>query len=341
MVGDIDRGGVLAAMFGTLALLSAADQARVVGWVVNKFRGDLALLDPGLESLQRVTGRPVLGVLPWLDDVWLDAEDALAVAGWTSRGSVAGGTLRVAVIRLPRVSNATDVDALAAEPGVVVSVTADPDAVAAADLAVLPGTRATVQDLTWLRERGLADALMTRACMGRPVLGICGGYQMLAETIDDPVEARCGRVPGLGLLPTLVTFEPAKQLSTVSGEWRGRAVSAYQIHRGVVTLDPAHPKARDTEPFLDGFRYRSVWGTMWHGALENDDFRRSWLAAVAGQAGVGWRAPEHPTGFAAARSSMLDRLADAVEQHLDTAHLLRVIEHGAPPGLPFVPPGAP
>src|SRR5450759_5656171 len=217
VVGDIDRGGVLAAMFGTLALLSAADQALVAGWVVNKFRGRQSLLDPGLQSLQRATGRPVLGVLPWLEDVWIDAEDALAVAGWSSPAPVAGPTLRIAVIRLPRASNATDVDALAAEPGIAVSVTADPDTVASADLAVLPGSRATVDDLDWLRRRGLADALAARAGAGRPVLGICGGYQMLAKSIDDPIESRRGRVAGLGLLPTLVTFDNAKHLGTTSG----------------------------------------------------------------------------------------------------------------------------
>jgi len=217
VVGDIDRGGVLASMFGTLALLSPEDQALVAGWVVNKFRGDVGLLRPGLDSLEKLTGRPVLGVLPWLDRVWIDSEDALAVAGWQreardqARDGARGG-LRVAVVRFPRASNATDVDALAAEPGVTVGLTADPDTVAAADLVVLPGSRATVDDLRWLRERGLAGAVVARAAAGRPVLGICGGYQMLAESIEDDVESGAGRVEGLGLLPTHVTFEGEKVL---------------------------------------------------------------------------------------------------------------------------------
>ena len=341
VVGDIDRGGVLAAMFGTLALLSAADQALVAGWVVNKFRGRQSLLDPGLQSLQRVTGRPVLGVLPWLEDVWIDAEDALAVAGWSSPAPVAGPTLRIAVIRLPRASNATDVDALAAEPGIAVSVTADPDTVASADLAVLPGSRATVDDLDWLRRRGLADALAARAGAGRPVLGICGGYQMLGKSIDDPIESRRGRVAGLGLLPTLVTFDNAKHLGTTSGEWRGRVVSGYQIHHGVAILDAEDPEAADAEPFLDGFRHRAVWGSIWHGAFEHDEFRRAWLTEVAAQAQVAWHASEHSPGFSGLRDTMLDRLADAIEQDLDTDYLLRIIEHGPDPDLPFIPPGAP
>jgi adenosylcobyric acid synthase len=341
VVGDIDRGGVLAAMFGTLALLSAADQAQVVGWVVNKFRGQRSLLEPGLESLQRVTGRPVLGVLPWLEGVWMDAEDALAIAGWSSSARGTGPTLRIAVIRLPRVSNATDVDALASEAGVSVNVTADPEVVASADLAVLPGSRATVDDLDWLRRVGLADALVARTKEGRPVLGICGGYQMLAKSIDDRIESGRGHVAGLGLLPIHVTFDHGKHLGTTSGDWRGHPVNAFQIHHGVAVLDANDPDAEQVEPFLDGYRNDAVWGSTWHGVFELDSFRRAWLTEVAAQAQVDWRPSEQSVGFSDRRLAMLDRLADAVEDHLDTDRLLRIIEQGPEPGLPFVPPGAP
>jgi adenosylcobyric acid synthase len=326
VVGDIDRGGVLAAMFGTLGLLDRADQRLIAGWVINKFRGDLDLLRPGLETLADRTGVPVLGVLPWLEDVWIDSEDALAVAGWAGRPRPSGaGPLRVAVVRLPRVSNATDVDALALEPGVTVQVSADPDVVAAADLAVLPGSRATATDLSWLRERGIAAAVQARAAEGRPVLGICGGYQMLARFIEDDVESEVGRVPGLGLLPTAVRFGPAKVLGRPRGQWRGHPVQAYEIHHGV-----AHrlAVADDVEPFLDGWRQGAVWGTTWHGAFENDDFRRAWLVEAAAQAGVAWT-PSASPGFAARREQMIDRLADAVEEHLDTAAITRLIDPAA------------
>jgi adenosylcobyric acid synthase len=335
VVGDIDRGGVMASMFGTLALLGVEDQSLVAGWVVNKFRGDAGLLRPGLDSLERLTGRPVLGVLPWLDGVWIDSEDALAAAGWR-REAISGGSLRVAVVRFPRSSNATDVDALAAEPGVSVSLTADPDTVAASDIVVLPGSRATVDDLRWLHERGLAEALVARVASGRPVLGICGGYQMLAGSIFDQLESRAGLVEGLGLLPTRVAFAPEKTLGRPSGAWRGHRVDAYEIHHGNAILEDS----RAVEPFLDGWRQGAVWGTTWHGAFDNDSFRRAWLTEAAAQAGVDWAPVVGAPGFAVLRERMLDSLADAVDEHLDTAALLRFAEHGAPEDLPFIPPGA-
>ncbi len=341
VVGDIDRGGVFAAMFGTLALLAREDQALVSGWVINKFRGDVALLDPALSRLSELTGRPVLGTLPWLEDVWIDAEDALAVAGWSTPRPSASEVLQVAVVRLPRASNATDVDALAAEPGVVVTVTADPDIVAAAHLAILPGSRATVDDLDWLRDRGIADALEARHRAGRPILGICGGYQMLASSIDDPVESGRGRVPGLGLLPTLVRFEPAKELGTRSDSWEGHTVDSYQVHHGRTILDLVNPAVGQADPFLDGYRLESTWGTMHHGIFENDGFRRAWLTGVAGQAGTRWKATSDAPSFATRRESMLDRLADALERHVDMDTVLAIIEHGPPKGLPFTPPGVP
>ena len=332
VVGDIDRGGVLAAMYGTLALLDEADQARIRGWIVNKFRGDLSLLEPGLRMLEERTARPVLGTLPFLYDVWLDGEDALAISGWsgadsagTPAESAASSTLSVAVVRFPRVSNATDIDALAAEPGVDVRVTADPDAVRRADLVVLPGTRSTVADLEWMRGRGLGEAVLSRVAAGRPVLGICGGYQMLAEDIDDPDGVESGSaktVAGLGMLPIRVRFEVDKHLGRPSGQWRGNAVTAYEIHHGVAS--PA-PDGLEAEPFLDGWRSGPVWGTTWHGTFENDGFRRAFLTEVASQAGVRWRADPGAPGFAARRELMLDRLADAVDQHLDTVALAAIV----------------
>ncbi|MBK1786723.1 cobyric acid synthase [Prauserella cavernicola] len=330
LVGDIDRGGLLAAMAGTVAVLDKDDQAHLAAFLVNKFRGDAALLEPGLETLTGMTGRPVLGVLPWLDDVWLDSEDALAIARWDGHRRGAGPTLRVAAVRFPRISNATDLDPLAAEPGVAVTVTADPDVVAAADVVVLPGTRSTVDDLNWLRARGIADVVRARAEAGRPVLGICGGYQMLGGSIHDDVESRSGSVAGLDLLPFSVRFHEHKSLARPSGDWRGHAVTGYEIHHGVAQRSPG-----EAEPFLDGLRRGAVWATMWHGIFESDDFRRAWLTEVAAQAGVAWE-PAATPGFAARREAMLDGLADAIETTVDTDALRGLITDGVPAGLPWV-----
>ncbi len=310
VVGDIDRGGVFAALFGTHQILDPDDRALIRTFVINKFRGDESVLSPGLATLSERTGVPVAGVLPWLPDLWLDAEDTLEVGRWR-RPSSADGSLRVAVIRLPRVSNVTDVDALAAEPGVDVLVTTDPGVIAGADLVVLPGSRSTVSDLAWLRARGLADVLTDRAVRGAPVLGICGGYQMLAATIDDRYESAAGAVAGLGLLPVRVDFAAEKVLGRPTGSWAGTDVSGYEIHHGLATLTSA------AEPFLDGCRVGSIWGTMWHGTFENDGFRRSWLRQVADSVGSSWSPDLTGAGFAERRETMIDQLADVIEDHLD------------------------
>jgi adenosylcobyric acid synthase len=328
VVGDIDRGGVFASMFGTLAVLSPEDQALIAGFVINKFRGDLRVLTPGVDMLTRLTGRPTLGVLPWLPGMWLDVEDSLDLDSrpTSSLPPLGDETLRIAVVRLPRLSNVTDIDALAAEPGVAVRLVTLPEEIGDADLVVLPGTRATVSDLGWLRANGLADAIVKRARNGGQTLGICGGYQMLARTITDEVESRAGDVPGLGLLPTTVNFARLKTLGRPQGRALGADVVGYEIHHGVVTV-------KGGTAFLDGCRDGATTGTTWHGIFENDDFRRAYLGDVAARTGRRFvTAPD--TSFAALREQRLDALGDLVEEHLDTTALLRLIEHGAPPGLP-------
>ncbi len=324
VVGDIDRGGVFASLYGTFALLEKDDRAAIRGYAINKFRGDRGVLDPGLAMLTERTGLSCLGVLPWLPGVWLDAEDTLEVGAWRSstRAARDHDRLRVAVVRLPRVSNMTDVEALAAEPGVDVLVTTDPRVLQDADLVVLPGTRTTVDDLAWLRRTGLADAMLWRATNERPVLGICGGFQMLARTIDDEVEggARSGAdlVDGLGLLPVGVRFEEAKTLARPVGTWRDHRVAAYEIHHGVAVRSPDG----EAETFLDGWRVGTVWGTMWHGTLENDGFRRAWLAEIAAASGSDWRPDPDAPSFGDRRETMITIMADAVEEHLDLDTLL-------------------
>jgi adenosylcobyric acid synthase len=236
------------------------------------------------------------------------------------------------VIRLPRISNFTDADPLAAEPGVAVRFVTRPAEVADADLVIVPGSRATVADLAWLREHGLAAALATRAARGGMVLGICGGFQMLAREIHDDVESGAGLVPGLGLLPATVKFSAAKVLRLRSEAAGGEPVTGYEIHHGVVEVTGG-------EPFPGGCSAGPVHGTTWHGIFEADGFRRALLRRAAAAA----RRSFEPAriSFAALREHNLDTLAGLVERHLDTATLLDLIDHGAPAGLPFIPPGTP
>jgi adenosylcobyric acid synthase len=341
VVGDIDRGGVFAALYGTLALLDRDDQAHVSAFVINKFRGNIELLAPGLDQLSDLTGRPVLGVLPYLARTWLDAEDAVAADGDYGEPDrpIAGPALRVAVIRLPHVSNFTDIDALALEPGVTVRFTASPAELASTDLVVVPGTKATVSDLGWLRARGLGAALAARAAAGRPILAICGGYQMLGTVIHDGVESQADVVPGLGLLPVVTRFAAAKTLARPAGYAGEYRVTGYEIHHGLVDVrggDPwltSEPRGRGAA--LDGCTAGAVRGTLWHGILENDAFRRAYLRDIASVARVEF-SPAPDTCFEAARQAQFDALADVVGETLDTAALLRLIQHGPTQGLPVL-----
>ncbi len=341
VVGDIDRGGVLAHLFGTLALLAPADQALIAGFVINKFRGDPDLLAPGLDQLRALTGRRSYGVVPFHDALWLDAEDSLAYPadGAVGRCAAPHGSqwLRVAVVRLPRISNGTDVDALACEPGVAVRYVTEPSRLADADLVVLPGSKSTVADLAWLRRTGLAAAVAAHAAAGRPVFGICGGHQMLGRRIVDHVESGAGEVAGLGLLDLDVVFDQVKQLRRGCGTALGQPVTGYEIHHGRVVHrgDPALVSGPD-----EGSDGGHVLGTHWHGLFENDSFRRTLLSRVAQLAGRPGFRPAPDTSFAAVRAAQLDLLGDLVSAHLDTAALAELIEHGPPTGLRLIPPGA-
>ena len=345
VVGDIDRGGVLAHLFGTVALLEPADQALIAGFVINKFRGDPALLAPGLVQLRELTGRPTLGVLPFSTDLWLDAEDSLSTVADAAVGrpQPAHGSqwLRVAAIRLPRVSNATDVEALACEPGVAVRWVSEPSRLLDADLIVVPGSKSTVDDLAWLRSKGLADAVCAHAQTGKPVLGVCGGYQMLGRRIVDGVESGAADVAGLGLLDLEVQFAAEKVLDRPTGTALGEAVTGYEIHHGRVTHNGDAELLQTNTGHAEGSRAGTVDGTHWHGLLGNDGFRRAWLTEVATQAGRTGFTVAPDTDFARVREAQLDLLGDLVEQHLDTGQLCRLIEGGAPVGLPVIGPGAP
>ena len=343
VVGDIDRGGVFASLFGTVALLPDHLRSCVQGFVINKFRGDGALLRPGLAELEGRTGIPTLGVIPWVDGLHLDAEDSLALRQSWGDASGGAGTLDVCVVRFPRISNFTDIDALALEPGVSIRYVTSAGALGDPDLVVLPGTKATVADLAWLRARGFEHALRARP-PNTTVLGICGGYQMLGGRIDDPVESGAGVVEGLGILAAETRFEPVKVTKPRTGHAAvpsatnaapGRPVSGYQIHHGRtrtgtpwVTLDDRWGHQPDGAANADG----TVLGTSLHGLFEADEFRTAFLTAVADRRGKTFE----PSGvsFAAAREGQFDQLADLVEAHLDMAAVEKLIAAGAPVTVP-------
>ena len=338
IVGDIDRGGVFASFFGTLALLEPADQRLVSGFMVNKFRGDQAVLAPGLDVLRGFTGRPVFGVLPWMRGLWLDVEDSLALEGPRDGAlpPVGADSLVVAVIRLRWISNFTDFDALACEPGVALRFTQSPADVASADLVVLPGTKATVDDLAWLRERGLAAALAERVRRDQPVLGICGGYQMLGKGIFDDVESGAGEVEALGILPVETVFERDKLLARPRGfapGFDGALVNGYEIRHGRVRRFGGEPMF-EGDSGEEGCRRGNVLGTSWHGILECDDFRRSFLLHIAALRGLDWVPGD--ACFEDLRQARLDVLGDLVEHHADTDALMALIEKGAPGDLPVM-----
>ncbi|NKY53547.1 cobyric acid synthase [Nocardia vermiculata] len=347
LVGDIDRGGVLAHLFGTVAILEPDDQHLISGYIVNKFRGDVDLLRPGIDRLTTLTGRPTLGVLPYTDELWIDAEDSLGTVAdapvgrpLPPRGSE---WLTVAAIRLPRISNSTDIEALACEPGVSVRWVSEPSRLAGTDVVVLPGSKSTVSDLDWLRRTGIADAVRAHARAGKPVLGICGGYQMLGQRIHDEVESSAGDVAGLGLLDLDIAFDDPKVVRRSAGRGvsAGGAVadipvSGYEIHHGRVRRSGDAPWMVLDRPVEapEGSARGAVRGTHLHGLFESDGFRRAWLREAAADAGrTGFEvAPD--TCVTRVRAAQLDLLADLVERHLDTTALDRLIARGAPGDLP-------
>jgi adenosylcobyric acid synthase len=333
LVGDIDRGGVFASLLGTIAALAPSDQRHIAAFVINKFRGDQALLDPGLEQITEMTGRPVLGVLPFAEGLAIDAEDSLAIDAPRPDVDGGGGTLDVAVVRLRWMSNFTDLDALAREPGVRVRFTRSAVDIARADLAVVPGTKATVEDLERLRSAGLDAALAARAAADDPILGICGGYQLLGDAITDDVESGAGTVPGLGLLPVTTHFAADKILRTVSGysALLHSAVGGYEIRHGRPVVHGAPVIAGD-DGTPEGCALHGTLGTSWHGLLEHDEARRALLRWVAAQRGIAFEPAI--VDFRAERERQLDRLGDLVEEHLDTDRLSELIDGGVPAGLP-------
>jgi adenosylcobyric acid synthase len=332
LVGDIDRGGVFASLVGTLALLDEEERRLVQGFVINKFRGDLALLRPGLEMLSDLTeGRPVLGVVPWMDDLAVAQEDSVFLQE-RSRPA-AKGDVDIAVLKFPRISNYDDFDPLAREEGISVRFVESPEALGMPDAVILPGSKTTLSDLAWLRREGFDALLAALVLAGRSVVGISGGYQMLGRRISDPeaTEGKAGEEPGLGFLPTETVFEPRGGARRVAGVTVPDAgflpapplrVRGYEIRTGTtVAPEGTHSLLRLDDGRTDGVVSAGgkVWGCSVHGLFDNEGFRASWLRSL------GWRGAAGGTSFAERREREFDRIADEVERALDMEALSRIM----------------
>ena len=336
VVGDIERGGVFAALFGTVALLPAELRPLVKGFVVNRFRGDPGLLAPALGDLERRTGLPVLGVIPHLRDLELppgiDAEDSLALhdADRSPTGSsTSESLLDVAAVAFPAVANFGDLDPLRVEPGVAVRWVRHRAHLGRPHLVVLPGSKATRADLAWFRASGLAAAV---EASGAPVVAICAGAQMAGGTISDEhgAEGPPGQAEGLGWLDVRTDFAPLKVLdlptaTAVGGPGAGERVAGYRIHHGRVH-GRAEPWLVADDDTVVGWRAGRFWGTTLHGLFEADGFRAALLGHVAAAAGMPWARQGPTVSFAALRQARIDRVADAIEASVDLPRVWEILE---------------
>jgi adenosylcobyric acid synthase len=345
LAADIDRGGVFASIVGTLEILTPEERSRVAGFIINKFRGDVSLLKPGLDWLEERTGKPVLGVVPYLPELGIEDEDSASLDSkrrltYENQLAKKGDVLDIAVVRLPRISNFTDVDPLLQEPDVRVRFVASPEEWGDPDAVILPGSKNTIEDLLFLRDSGLEELILQHAKEhSRWVTGICAGYQMLGQRLLDPdgyESDRAETLDGLGLLPTETHFTPDKRTVQVGGTStlftdQPLPIDGYEIHMGrTAYTGPVEPPFRIAEAGApqheDGAAGYGgkVWGTYVHGILHNDELRRAWLNAV--RADKGWLPLPAELRFRERRERAFDRLAEHVRKHLDMERIYAMIK---------------
>lgn len=332
LVGDIDRGGVFAQLVGTMLLLEPEERQMVKGLVVNKFRGDVSILEPGLRQLEEKAGVPVVGVVPYVY-VDVDEEDSLSTRLERQKRAA---RLDIAVIRLPRISNFTDFLVLETEPDVQLRYITAVQDLGQPDLIILPGTKNTIADLLWLRESGLEAAIKQQASRGCLLFGICGGYQMLGQSLQDPFALEGGgSARGLGLLPVDTVFQPEKQRRQIGGALlpcgfcaeAGIAVSGYELHMGTTILQEDARPLLQLDDHLDGCWQATVYGTYLHGIFDSDPFRRQLLQALYRQKGIAAE-QSGQLSWQAYREQQYDKLADAVRQSLDLPFIYQILERG-------------
>ena len=361
LVADIDRGGVFASILGTLELLTPSERDRIAGFIINKFRGDIELLKPGLRFIEEETSLPVLGVIPYAEGLGIAQEDSVSLGfagdsgGWTrdSRplpGIPDSGTIDIAVVRLPHISNFDDFDPLAWEPDVRVRFVSNQRALGTPDVVILPGTKNTAEDLLYLYESGFARQVASLKEAGISVVGVCGGFQMMGKALTDSsrIESEIERIDGLGLFPFVTEFHPDKIVHRVRAkvvsnrgflsDLEGDTIEGYEIHAGVpVALEGSDGEA---EPLfalversgrscdeLDGVVTEDglVFGTHIHGLFDNDRFRRSWLNHIRRRKGLPSIEEKGSPGALEIRERMYDGLAELVRRSVDMTRVYSII----------------
>lgn len=340
LVGDIDRGGVFAQLIGTVMLLEEDERAMVKGLIINKFRGDKTILDPGVEMLEARSGIPVVGVAPYLD-IQVEDEDSLTER-FERKQEV--GLIDIAVIRVPRISNFTDFNPLESIPGVSLRYVKQVSELGNPDLIILPGTKNTMEDLLWMREGGMEAAVLKAAAKGKMIFGICGGYQMLGETLSDPygVEAG-GTIKGMGLLPMDTVFARNKTRTRVSGRFgaltgelsslSGAEVEGYEIHMGETVLNGEARHSLSIRDSVsgsekeDGAYLGNICGTYVHGVFDREESAEALIRTLGNQKGIDV-SQMAGVDFAAFKETQYDILAAELRKHLDMEKIYRILEEG-------------
>ena len=308
LVGDIDRGGVFASVYGSIMLQSPEDRKRIKGIIINKFRGDMRLFDEGRRMLEEICGIPVLGVIPYYKDIYIDEEDSVALE--QKRKQLAEDKVNVAVVLLRHISNYTDFNTLERDPRVNLFYTNNTKDIEQADIIILPGTKSTLDDLLELRRNGCAQAIQRAHRDGKLVIGICGGYQMLGQTVNDPdgIEGSINSLPGLGLLPINTTMTTEKTTKQVTFEFNGQACQGYEIHQSVSNTDEA---ILQTDHCI---------GTYIHGFLDNAPVIEHLLSRFAVQ-----RSPQDTLNYATFKDQQYDKLAAHVRQYVDMERIYQIL----------------
>lgn len=308
LVGDIDRGGVFASVYGSIMLQSPEDRKRIKGIIINKFRGDMRLFDEGRRMLEEICGIPVLGVIPYYKDIYIDEEDSVALE--QKRKQLAEDKVNVAVVLLRHISNYTDFNTLERDPRINLFYTNNTKDIEQADIIILPGTKSTLDNLLELRRNGCAQAIQRAHRDGKLVIGICGGYQMLGQTVNDPdgIEGSINSLPGLGLLPINTTMTTEKTTKQVTFEFNGQTCQGYEIHQGVSNTDEA---ILQTDHCI---------GTYIHGFLDNAPVIEHLLSRFAVQ-----RSPQDTLNYATFKDQQYDKLAAHVRQYVDMERIYQIL----------------